>query len=87
VVVLTVTHWLEIGTGKFVLAGCTTRMGCLDSSTAETLSALRAIKSCKERGVTKIHLEGDATVVIDALLSGDKDRSPIVAPQILIVLF
>jgi ribonuclease HI len=63
-------------TGKFVLAGCTTRMGCPDSSTAEALSALRAIKSCKERGVTKIHLEGDAPVVINALLSGDKDRSP-----------
>jgi ribonuclease HI len=63
-------------TGKFVLAGYTPRMGCPDSSMAEALSALRAIKLCKERGVTKIHLEGDATVVIEALLSSDEDRSP-----------
>jgi ribonuclease HI len=63
-------------TGKLVLASWATRMGCPDSSTVEALSALRAIKTCKERGMTKIHMEGDAKVVIDALLNGDEDRSP-----------
>jgi ribonuclease HI len=61
--------------GKLVVASCTTQMGCPDPSTAEALSALRAIKICKALSMMKIHLEGDTKVVIDALLNGEEDRS------------
>ena len=36
--------------GKMVVAGCKTQKGCPDSSTAEALAVLMAIKICKEMG-------------------------------------
>jgi ribonuclease HI len=61
--------------GKPVLASYKSQVGCPDPSTAEALSALRAIQTCKALGATMIHMEGDAKTVIDALLNGDEDRS------------
>jgi ribonuclease HI len=61
--------------GKLVMASCKSQVGCPDSSTAEAQSALRAVQLCKALGATMIHMEGDAKIVIDALLSGDEDRS------------
>jgi hypothetical protein len=57
------------------MANCKTRVDCPDPSTAEAFSALRVVQLCKALGATMIHLEGDAKVVIDALLSGEEDRS------------
>jgi ribonuclease HI len=61
--------------GRLVMASCKTQTGCPDPSTSEALSALRAVQLCKALGATMIHIEGDAKVVIDALLSDDEVRS------------
>ena len=58
-----------------MVAGCKTRKGCPDSSTAEARAVLMAVKICKELGFSKVQFEGDAKIVIDAVLSKEEDRS------------
>jgi ribonuclease HI len=61
--------------GKMMVAGCQSWTGCPDASTAEAIAAKMTITKCKEMGFLKIHFEGDAKVVIDAVLSEEDDWS------------
>ena len=61
--------------GKMVVAGYKTRKGCLEPTTAEACAALMATRKCKELHFTRVHFEGDAKVVVDAVLSEKEDRS------------
>jgi ribonuclease HI len=61
--------------GKMVVAGYQTRKGCLEPSTAEACAVQMAIIKYKELGFTRVQFEGDAKMVVDALLSEEEDRS------------
>jgi ribonuclease HI len=61
--------------GTMVVAGYQTRKGCPEPTTAKACAALMAIRKCKELGFTRVHFEGDAKVVVDAVLSEVEDRS------------
>ncbi|XP_059441935.1 uncharacterized protein LOC132174268 [Corylus avellana] len=61
--------------GRMIGARCMARSGCLALAGAETMAALMAIQQCKELGLTHVHLEGDANVIIDAVNCEVTDRS------------
>jgi ribonuclease HI len=61
--------------GKLLVARCVTKKGCLEPAGAEALALLLAIQMCREMGYSKLHLEGDAKAVIDAVHSTEVDRS------------
>lgn len=50
-------------------------MGYLAPAAAEAQAALLAIQLCRELGFIKVHLEGDAKGVVDAVNSGNVDTS------------
>jgi ribonuclease HI len=61
--------------GNLLVACCVTKKGCLEPAGAEALALLLAIQTCREMGYSKLHLEGDAKAVIDAVQSTEVDRS------------
>jgi hypothetical protein len=56
-------------------ARCAMRTGCLAPAGAEVMTVLLAIQLCRELGCLKVHMEGDAKGVIDAIHSEEVDRS------------
>jgi ribonuclease HI len=61
--------------GSAVVALCKTSLGRLDPQVVEARAVLMAIQVCKEMGFSKVHFEGDAKVVIDAVNSLKPDKS------------
>jgi hypothetical protein len=47
----------------------------LSKISAEAMAVLLAIQLCREMGFTRVHLEGDAKVVVDAVNYVDVDKS------------
>jgi ribonuclease HI len=53
--------------GKVKAAQCSVRKGNFEPSVAEALAAVQTLTLCKDLGLTKINLEGDAKNVVTAL--------------------
>ena len=51
--------------GNMQAAKCVTQVGCLVSVAVEALVVLLVIQLCREMGLTSVHLEGDAKIVVD----------------------
>jgi ribonuclease HI len=49
--------------------------GVFSPTVAESLAALDAIDLCRNVGLTKVHLEGDAKIIIDAVNCEEADWS------------
>jgi ribonuclease HI len=62
-------------TGTVLAARCEIRRGILSPVAAEAKVALLTVRLCRELGLRKIHLEGDAKTVVDAVNSNEEDRS------------
>lgn len=63
------------GTAAVIAAQCNSFVGVLDLTVAEARAALMAIQLCKEQGFTKVHFEGDAQTVVNAMNSKEVDWS------------
>ena len=61
--------------GNLLAARCETRLGCLALAVAEVKAVLLAIQFCRKMGFLRVHLEGDAKIVVDAVNSVDVDKS------------
>ncbi|XP_059453477.1 uncharacterized protein LOC132184014 [Corylus avellana] len=61
--------------GEVLAARSLTRVGLLEPAAAEALGALMAIQLARDMGYLSIILEGDAKVVIEAVLSNEPDWS------------
>lgn len=61
--------------GLILAAYSKTIMGRLDPTNAEAKAALLAILLCKQLGLSHVHLEGDAQLVINAILSPKQNWS------------
>jgi hypothetical protein len=61
--------------GNLLAVWCAIRTGCLALAGVEAMAVLLAIQLCHEIGCSKVHLEGDAKGVIDAINSEDAYRS------------
>lgn len=61
--------------GHFVAAKCASRQGLLTLAGAEITGALMAVQLCSNMGLARVHFEGDAKGVIDAINSVDRDLS------------
>ena len=61
--------------GKVVAAWCFTREGVFLPTVAESFAALEAIDLCRNVGLTQVHLEGDAKIIIDAVNCEEVDWS------------
>jgi ribonuclease HI len=61
--------------GNMVAAKSLTRRGLLEPAAAEALAALMAIQLARALGLRNLYLEGDAKIVIDAVLSSEPDWS------------
>jgi ribonuclease HI len=62
-------------TRTMLAARCEIRRGILSPVAAEAKAALLTVRLCCELGFRKIHLEGDAKIVVDAVNSNEEDRS------------
>jgi ribonuclease HI len=62
-------------TGTVLAARCDFRRGNLSPVAAEAKAALLTVQLCREVGLRKIHLEGDAKTVVDAVNSSEEDKS------------
>jgi ribonuclease HI len=51
-----------------MLITCSSQRGFLTHVAAEARAVIRAIRLCKEGGFTRIHLEGDAKGIVDAVM-------------------
>jgi ribonuclease HI len=51
------------------------RIGNLSLVAAESMAALMAIELCRDLGLTHVHLEGDAKIIIDAVNCEEADWS------------
>jgi ribonuclease HI len=61
--------------GKLLAARCDFRVGWLAPAVAEAQAVLLAIQLCREMGIQKIHFEGDAKSVVDAVNDVGADMS------------
>ncbi|XP_059431317.1 uncharacterized protein LOC132164745 [Corylus avellana] len=61
--------------GNMLAARCEMRRGCLPPAAAEAQALLLAISLCREMGLERVQLEGDAKTVIDAVSSTEIDYS------------
>jgi ribonuclease HI len=61
--------------GNLIAAKCTTKMGNLDPGAAEAIAALEATRFCQSLRLDQIRVVGDAKVVVEAVLSGERDWS------------
>jgi ribonuclease HI len=61
--------------GKFCAAKSSFINGCFDPTVAEALAATHAINFCKELGIQRLQLEGDAKNVVNAIISREENWS------------
>lgn len=63
--------------GKMMVAKCTTRKGYPTPLVAEALVAIMAVRLCREMDLQRVHFEGDAKTIVEAMNSGAENRSSI----------
>jgi ribonuclease HI len=61
--------------GNLFAASCACRQGSLDPSVAEILGAIMAVQLCRDLDLMRVHFEGDAKTVVEAINSTDVDWS------------
>ena len=61
--------------GNVVAAQCEMQRGYLSPVAAKAKAALVTVQLCRELGVSMVHFEGDAKVVVDAVNSAEADGS------------
>jgi ribonuclease HI len=59
--------------GEMVAARSLTRVGLLEPAAAEALAATMAIQLAREMGLLQIYVEGDAKVIVEAVVSQAPD--------------
>jgi ribonuclease HI len=75
------TGWVGLGVvirdhqGNMVAAKSLTRTGLLEAVTAEAVAALMAIQISHDLGYSKVWFEGDAKIIVDAVVSNETDWS------------
>ena len=73
--------WMGLGIvvwdsfGNLLVARSEIRLGCLAPAAAEAKAAVLVIQLCREMGFLRVHIEGDAKSVVDAVNSVDVDKS------------